>query len=178
MKVQISQGGLNQKILQYLMAEHNGYQFAAAYKISNLGKTDQYQVEIIERKYARNRLVTTLIFDRNFKMEKIDYPDEPENPAQTTKHAEFEKSLEKAEAKIGKATKIRPEELPPAIQSYVKSDYPTLNYKRVEFIEEHEEFGPCYHISLSSSGDNAELFFNIKGNLLYKYVIKNGVRVD
>ena len=178
MKVQISQGGLNQKILQYLMAEHNGYQFVAAYKVSNMGKSDQYQVEIIERKYAKNRLVTTIIFDRNFKMISVEQQDEPENTAQTAKRAEFEKTLDKADSKIEKATKIKPEELPPAIQTYVKSNFSNLNYKKVVFIEEHEEFGPCYHISMSSFSDNVELFFDIKGNVLYEYVIKGGTRVE
>lgn len=178
MKVQILQGSLNQKMVQYLMDNHGGFQFVSAYKVSNLGKPDQYQVEVIERKYARNRLFTTIIFDRNFKMISVEEPDEPESPTQTAKHADFEKTLEKANAKTEKATKIKPDELPPAIQTYVKSNFSGLNYKKVVFIEDHEEFGPCYHISMSSSNDNVELFFDIKGNVLYEYVIKGGSRVE
>ena len=177
-KVQILESSLNQKISQYLSANHSGYQFVAAYKISSMGKPDQYQVNIIEKKYAKNRLVTTIIFDRNFKMVSIDYPDEPDNSAQVAKRTDLEKSLDKADAKTEKATKIKPEELPPAIQAYIKSNFSGLNYKKVVFIEDHEEFGPCYQISMASNNNNVELFFDIKGNLLYEYVIKGGSRVE
>lgn len=172
MHVQTPAAKLNPKIIKYLDENHPKYQIISAYKESVMGSRDRFYVQILEKKFAKEKLYTMVVFGKSGNIERTDYPEVPEEEnteeleKQKKKDAEFDKMQDAADQKSSKPMKtLKSDEIPPAIESYVNSNYPGFDFKKIEIVGD-EELGYCYNITVASFEKTVVLYFDISGQFL------------
>lgn len=172
MRVQVPEAKINPKITKYLNENHPKYQLVSAIKESLMGKRDCFYIQIIEKQYAKEKLYTTVVFNKSGVIIRTDAPEVPEEideaaiDKEKSKDEEFEKMLNEADNKSKKPMKsLKVNDIPPSIASYVNSNYPGWDFKKIEILED-KELGYCYEIVIGSFDESAELYFDINGQFL------------
>ncbi len=157
-------------MLKHIKEYYKGYKFADATKELRADKQDKFYVSIYEKANYKQKLKTTIIFDKTGKLIKTIEADVNMEGAYGTKE---DKSLDRYYAKMDKADgtgELKPKELPSAIQSYVSLNYPSYVYKSCTLVSD-DDFGEVYRIVVKADGisNMSEiLYFNKEGKFLKK----------
>jgi hypothetical protein len=163
-------------VAKFLNQHYKGYKYVSGEKIVRADKNNGYETRIIERKYARQKFETRLIFDKGGRILKTYLPEYEIKKDQTEFNRdkrfakEFERDIENSvnATERMKNTEINIRELPSLINSYIKTNYPNYTTKNAYFIED-EDLGNAYQVRVQMDGINqpfVELFFDSFGKFL------------
>ncbi len=170
--IQLPEEAVTGNMQKHLKSYYRGYRFAAARKEMRADKKDRNYVEIYEKKNWKDKLVTTIIFDKSGKLLKTIDPDYTMGQ---NKKSEEDTDLDSYYAKIDEerhlsGTKIRSRDLPTDLQSYISLNYPSYRYKLCTLIED-EDLGSIYKIEIKEEGlglSSETLYFSKVGKFLKK----------
>ena len=157
-------------MLKHIKEYYKGYKFADATKELRADKQDKFYVSIYEKANYKQKLKTTIIFDKTGKLIKTIEADVNMEGSYGTKE---DKSLDRYYARMDKADgsgELKPKELPSAIQSYVSLNYPSYVYKSCTLVSD-DDFGEVYRIVVKADGISnmsETLYFNKDGKFLKK----------
>jgi hypothetical protein len=162
-------------VAKFLNENYKGYKYVYGEKIVRTDKNNGYETRIIERKYAKQKLETRIIFDKAGRILKS-FPPEYEAESKQIDNRdkrfakEFEKDIENSVdgAERMKNTEINIRELPSPIHTYIKANYPNYTTKNAYFIED-ADLGNAYQVRVQMDGINqpfVELYFDSFGKFL------------
>ena len=168
--IELAEEQVTGNMLKHIKEYYKGYKFADAIKELRADKQDKFYVSIYEKANYKQKLKTTIIFDKTGKLIKTIEADVNMEGSYGTKE---DKSLDRYYAKMDKAEgtgELKPKELPSAIQSYVSLNYPSYVYKSCTLVSD-DDFGEVYRIVVKADGisNMSEiLYFNKEGKFLKK----------
>ena len=111
-------------ILKHLNSFHNGWKFKAAIKETRADREDRLLVDIYEKANWKQKLVTSLLFDKSGKLIKTF---DPEYDADNNKKGKKESGLEKYYWKMSvESIKDKDEEIPEVVIKAFKAKYPKV----------------------------------------------------
>ena len=167
--IELAEEQVTGNMLKHIKEYYKGYKFANATKELRSDKQDKFYVSIYEKANYKQKLKTTIIFDKTGKLIKTIEADVNMEAYETKE----DKSLDRYYAKMDKAEgvgELKPKELPSAIQSYVSLNYPSYIYKSCTLVAD-DDFGEVYRIVVKADGISnmsETLFFNKEGKFLKK----------
>lgn len=168
--IQLPEESVTGNMQKHLKSYYRGYRFAAARKEMRADKKDRNYVEIYEKKNWKDKLITTIIFDKSGKLLKTIDPD---YALGQNKKSELDTDLDSYYEKIDEerplsSTKIRSRDLPTDLQSYISLNYPSYRYKLCTLVED-EDLGSIYKIEIKEEGiglGSETLYFSKIGKFL------------
>ncbi|MEG2070499.1 MAG: PepSY-like domain-containing protein [Bacteroidales bacterium] len=130
-------------MLTHLKSFYKGYKFKEAVKEIRADKQDKTMVEIYEKDNAKNKLVTTIIFDKTGKLIKTIDPNYAldgnyENSGK--EDAELEKYYEKMNMMVDESSN---KDIPKEVINIFKAKYPRVT--NVEWKEEDQNYHAIYY---------------------------------
>lgn len=164
-------------ILRFINEEYsNEFRIDYAEKTTKNDRSTSYYVELSQQiRGLEYDPITSLYFDKTGRLEKVESPEIPmeEYPEDDIlADPEFDAMLEDdlGDLKSGEPSdgKIRENELPSNIPSYIYAKYPEIKI-RESVIDQDAEWGTVYRVVVSKEGlmqDTYNLFFDRKGNML------------
>lgn len=165
-------------VQKYLDTEYSRHEVAYAEKVTRADRNNSYYVEVLVRERGvKDPPVTQLFFDNTGRVTRAIQPqvsdteggyvqDESTNPRFDK---QMERDIEGLQQGTPKQKKLREQELPTGITSYIYGRYPNSVKIREAVIEEETEWGSAYRISISKEGlmqSAYNLYFDMQGNLL------------
>lgn len=168
--IELAEEQVTGNMLKHIKEYYKGYKFASATKELRADKQDKFYVSIYEKANYKQKLKTTIIFDKTGKLIKTIEADVNMDSYDSSKE---DKSLDRYYARMDKAEgggELKSKELPSAIQSYVSLNYPSYIYKSCTLVAD-DDFGEVYRIVVKADGISnmsETLFFNKDGKFLKK----------
>ena len=152
-------------VQKYLDKTYRKYQLVTCVKTVTPDKKDGgFEVKIIELKYKKKKIETTILFDKMGKLVKTIDPDvayeeeEAENESSTDRKfdSEYNKASANNDSEVQSGTKVSKKELPSDITAYVSANYPGMIIKSA-YLREIDDLGMCYDLSITRDGINQEV---------------------
>ncbi len=170
---------------KYINNTYKGWKFVEAKKETRADKMDKTYVQFYEKANKKNKLVTTIIFDKTGKLIRTIDPEfamggsddrfgKEENLDKMYKNIDLGDSEEDP-----LATEISPSNLPYQLQSYVTKNYPEYVYKECSSMQD-DDLGTIYVIVLKPQGITSKtetLYFDFNGKFI-KRVNADGYDAD
>jgi hypothetical protein len=172
-KIELDEKTIFPAVQKYLDKTYRKYKLSSCFKTVTFDKNGGgFEVKIIELKNKKNKLETTILFDKMGKLIKTIDPDVPydeENDRETSIDRRFNEETSNIDAnETQSGTKVTLKELPTDITSYVSANYPGMVIKSA-YLREIDDLGMCYELSVSREGINQEtieLVFDKSGKFL------------
>ena len=163
-------------VQKYLDKTYRKYQLVTCVKTVTSDKKDGgFEVKIIELKYKKKEVETTILFDKMGKLVKtidpdVAYEEETERESSTDRKfdSEYNRTTTNTDSDIQSGTKVSKKELPSDVTAYVSANYPGMIIKSA-YLREIDDLGMCYDLSITRDGINQEtieLVFDKLGKFL------------
>lgn len=175
-KVELDEKTIFPAVQKYLDKTYRKYELVSCIKTTNFDKNNDFEVKIIELKYKKKKLETTIFFDKMGKLIKTVDPDYSYDAADNEKESstdrkfdeEYNNTATNVDDQNQNGTKVAQKELPSGVTSYVSANYPGMLIKS-SYLREIDDLGMCYDISVARDGINQEitqLIFDRMGKFL------------
>jgi len=172
-KIELDEKTIFPAVLKYLDKTYRKYKLSTCVKTVAFNKNEGgFEVKIIELKNKKNKLETTILFDKMGKLIKTIDPDvsyDEENERETSTDRRFNEessTVDNNETQSG--TKVTTKELPTDVTSYVSANYPGMTIKSA-YLRDIDDLGMCYELSVAREGLNqevTELIFDKSGKFI------------
>ncbi|MCQ2285494.1 MAG: PepSY-like domain-containing protein [Bacteroidales bacterium] len=168
--IELAEEQVTGNMLKHIKEYYKGYKFANASKELRADKQDKFYVSIYEKANYKQKLKTTIIFDKTGKLIKTIEADVAMGGAEESKE---DKSLDRYYAQLDKASgegELKAKELPSDIRSYISMNYPSYIYKSCTLVSDND-FGEIYRIVVKADGISnmsETLYFSKTGKYLKK----------
>lgn len=165
-------------VQRYLETEYPRYDIKYAEKITRADRINTFYVEVFQRvKGVSEPPVTQLFFDNTGRIERANTPQVDDDSAgtddaQVTTNPRFDRQFEKDIDGLKEGTKrgkkLKEQELPTGITSYIYGRYPSVKIKET-VLDDDSQWGTVYRVLISKEGlmqTSYELYFDTFGKLL------------
>lgn len=167
--IQLKEEAVTGNMQKHLKQYYKGYRFASARKVVKADKKDENIVEIYEKKNWREKLITTIIFDKSGKLLRTIDPEYAMGHNKKVKEdSDLDSYFSRVDKKRNSGSFIRTQDLPSDLKSYISQNYPSYRYTSSSMIED-EDLGMIYQIEIKEDGygkSSEILYFNRSGVFL------------
>lgn len=177
-KEEMLPGYIYAPVQRYIETEYSSFEVKYAEKITRADRNNSYYVEVFRKaRGVKDPPVTQLFFDntgrimRAIQPQQDDDADAAEGDDQLARprfDKQIEKDLEGLTEGTKRGKKLREQELPTGITSYIYGRYPSVKIKEA-VLDDDSQWGSVYRVIISKEGlaqRSYELYFDTQGKLL------------